>query len=207
MKIKKITMLLVVTTMIISTLAGCGTKDNTNTANNNETQVTEETNTDATDSVTETTEEGDGTVQDEVTEVEESTETSNTDDTVTNKLYAKFEAEVDTATDLEELANSLLADECFKEVATGTMVVEPGFLSGFEAEITGFNNGVMFSPMIGTIPFVGYLFETDDTDALVNQLTENYQLNWNICTTADEMLVKTHGNYVFFVMSPYSFGE
>ena len=61
--------------------------------------------------------------------------------------------------------------------------------------------------MIGTIPFVGYVFETDDTELLMSELEANALLNWNICTTADEMLVKAHDNYVFFVMSPYTFGE
>ena len=45
----------------------------------------------------------------------------------------------------------------------GTMPVEPGLLTGFgNTEITGFKEGVMFAPMIGTIPFVGYVFVLED---------------------------------------------
>ena len=38
-------------------------------------------------------------------------------------------------------------------------------------------------------------------------LEENAQLNWNICTEADEMKTTIVDNYVFFVMSPTSFEE
>ena len=44
-------------------------------------------------------------------------------------------------------------------------------------------------------------------DDLVKTLEEKHQLNWNICTTADEMKVYSEGNYVFFVMSPTSFSD
>ena len=132
-------------------------------------------------------------------------ETEVVEDTVALKLYSAFEASVESATDLEELANVLATNEVFSEVSMTTMVIEPGFLNGFEAEITGFNNCVMVAPMIGTIPFVCYVFETDAPEALVGELEETHQLNWNICTAADEMLVKQHDNFVFFVMSPYNF--
>lgn len=54
--------------------------------------------------------------------------------------------------------------------------VEPGLLMGFgNDEITGFAEGVMFAPVIGTIPFVGYLFRLDagtDGDAFVQTLKD-----------------------------------
>ena len=85
--------------------------------------------------------------------------------------------------------------------------VEEGYLAGFEVEIKGFQKGEMFGPMIGTIPFVGYIFETDTPDELVATSEKEHKLNWNICTSADKMFVKKKGNHVFFVMTPDSFGN
>ena len=68
----------------------------------------------------------------------------------------------------------------------------------------------MFSPMIGTIPFVGYVFvleEGADVDAFMTTLKDNGDLRWNICTEAEEMVVDHVENRVFFVMSPKSFEE
>ena len=76
---------------------------------------------------------------------------------------------------------------------------------GFEAEIKGFQKGEMFGPMIGTIPFVGYIFETDTPDELVATLEKEHKLNWNICTSADEMMTGHVDKKVFFVMCPKYF--
>ena len=96
-------------------------------------------------------------------------------------------------------------------VDLATMPVEPGFLTGFDnAEITGFKEGVMFAPMIGTIPLVGYVFELEDgadVDGFVQTLEDNANLRWNICTEAEEMIVEAEGSTVFFLMSPKSFEE
>lgn len=80
------------------------------------------------------------------------------------------------------------------------MDVEPGFLNGFDHEIKEFQSGVMFSPMIGSIPFVGYVFEADNPEAFEAALKENANLKWNVCTEADEMVSAVQGNYVFFIM-------
>lgn len=89
--------------------------------------------------------------------------------------------------------------------------VEPGYLAGFDnAEITGFERGVMFAPMMSTVPFVGYVFELAedaDVDAFKQTLEENANLRWNVCTEAEEMVVESEGNKVFFLMAPMSFEE
>ena len=89
--------------------------------------------------------------------------------------------------------------------------VEPGLLMGFgNDEITGFAEGVMFAPVIGTIPFVGYLFRLDagtDGDAFVQTLKDQANPRWNICTEADETVVRREGDVVFFVMCPQSMDE
>ena len=83
--------------------------------------------------------------------------------------------------------------------------------TGFDnAEITGFKEGVMFAPMMGTIPFVGYVFVLEDgVDAteFVNILGDNANLRWNICTEAEEMIIEGEENTVLFLMSPKSFEE
>lgn len=208
MKIRKTLVLMLATSLVLS-LTACGGKETEVEAPVKE-EVTTETVEETTEAVEsteiESTESGE-----ESTEAVESTEETEVNDTptdtVASKLYELFETEIATTDDINEVANKLIEAEYFKEVSMTTMEVEPGWLNGFENEIKTFNNGVMFAPMIGTIPFVGYIFETDDTELLMSELEANALLNWNICTTADEMLVKAHDNYVFFVMSPYTFGE
>ena len=80
------------------------------------------------------------------------------------------------------------------------MEVSEGYLNGFDEDITGFQKGVMFSPVIGTIPFVGYVFETDDADALLSLLKEKANPAWNICTEADETVSTSKEKLVFFLM-------
>lgn len=208
MKIRK-TLVLILATSLVLSLTACGGKKTEVEAPVKE-EVTTETVEETTE-VVESTEIESTESSEESTEAVESTEETEVKDTptdtVASKLYELFETEIATTDDINEVANKLIEAEYFKEVSMTTMEVEPGFLNGFEAEITAFNKCTMFAPMIGTIPFVGYIFEADDAELLVTELSENATLNWNICTTADEMLVETHDNYVFFVMSPYSFGE
>lgn len=208
MKIRKALVLMLATSLVLS-LTACGGKKNEVESPVKE-EVTTETVEETTEAV-ESTEIESTESSEESTEVVESTEETEVSDTptdtVASKLYELFETEIATTDDINEVANKLIEAEYFKEVSMTTMEVEPGWLNGFENEIKTFNNGVMFAPMIGTIPFVGYIFETDDTELLMSELEANASLNWNICTTADEMLVKAHDNYVFFVMSPYTFGE
>ncbi len=88
--------------------------------------------------------------------------------------------------------------------------MEAGYLAGFDADITGFKACTAFMPMIGTIPFVSYVFELAedaDADAFVTTLKDNANLRWNICTAAEEMLVEKVDSFVFFVMAPLSFEQ
>ena len=110
----------------------------------------------------------------------------------------------------QEVVDRLIQNEILPFEAV-TMPVEPGLLTGFDnTEITGFKEGVMFAPMMGTIPFVGYVFvledETDVTE-FVNILGDNANLRWNICTEAEEMIVEGEENTVLFLMCPKSFEE
>lgn len=108
------------------------------------------------------------------------------------------------------IANTLVSNPVIKFMG-GAMEVEEGYLTGFDnTEIKGFKSGAMFAPMIGTIPFVGYVFELEnagDTLAFINTLKSSANLRWNICTAAEEMVAISSGNKVFFVMSPVAFEE
>lgn len=133
-----------------------------------------------------------------------STESANT---VAEKVQLQFVEAISSETNIENVANQIITNPVFEDISMGVIPVEEGFLNGFNGEITGFDSGVMFAPMIGTIPFVGYIFETNDSTTLTNNLEANAMLNWNICTQADQMLIKTVDNYVLFVMAPNSFDE
>lgn len=110
----------------------------------------------------------------------------------------------------QEIAERIIGNEIIPFMG-GANPIEPGFLSGFDnVEITDFKEGCMFGPMMGTIPFVGYIFVLEDgadVDAFVSTLKDNANLRWNICTEAEELTVESEGNTVFFLMSPKEFEE
>lgn len=116
-------------------------------------------------------------------------------------------AKADPALSAMDMVTSLMGTPAlsFGPVA---VEVEPGLLTGFgNTEITGFEQGVMFAPMIGSIPFVGYVFrlaEDADTHAFADLLDENADPRWNICTEAEQTVIAISGQLVFFVMCPMS---
>ncbi|MBQ6824700.1 MAG: hypothetical protein IJP27_08605 [Clostridia bacterium] len=131
----------------------------------------------------------------------------NTETTVGSTLLADFNTKTGTA---QEIADALLQNEIIQFMGA-TMPVEEGLLNGFgETEIKGFKEGVMFAPMIGTIPFVGYIFTLEDgadVNAFKTTLKDNANLRWNICTEAEELIVESKDNTVFFLMCPKSFEQ
>ncbi len=116
-------------------------------------------------------------------------------------------AEADASLSAEEMANAIISNPVI-QFGPATMPVEPGFLMGFDnAEITGFSEGVMFAPMIGSIPFVGYVFILEngaDVQAFLDTLNANANPRWNICVEAEETVSASVGSMVFFVMCPSS---
>ncbi len=209
---KKLLVSLLIAGMTLS-LVACGSKkeDNNTSTETNTTQTVEsqspETNAvESEESLPETT------------DTTETNETQNgqadVSDTIGNALMEQFLSELEETPDLtaHELAidlisNPILGDE-FNAV---TMEVQPGLLNGFDnAEITGFSEGEMFAPMIGSIPFVGYVFTLDadtDVDAFVENLRANANPRWNICTEADETVIEQSSGKVFFLMCPMSLDE
>ena len=108
----------------------------------------------------------------------------------------------------DAIGNALCENPMF-EMAMDAEAVEPGLLTGFgNTEIKGFKEGTIFSPIIGSIPFVGYIFRVDDqtnVSDFIKELKENANLRWNICTEADQMLVTAVDQTILFVM--YSTSE
>ncbi len=129
-------------------------------------------------------------------------------ETVGEHLLAAFHENPDGSA--QEIADRLIAHEIIP-FDGATMPVEPGLLMGFNnADIIGFEEGVMFAPMVGTIPFLGYVFvmeEGEDVDAFVEELKNSADLRWNICTEAEELTVEAVGDTVFFLMSPMEFED
>lgn len=126
-------------------------------------------------------------------------------DTMGGKLLSEFYDIVDFGeTDPLAIAEKLLQSEVI-EFEGMAMEMEPGYLMGFSQEIQGFEKAAVFSPMIGSIPFVGYVFalaDSSETDAFCAMLKENADMRWNICTEAEELVCEGFGDIVFFVMCP-----
>ncbi|MBO5897384.1 MAG: hypothetical protein J6R04_00060 [Clostridia bacterium] len=109
---------------------------------------------------------------------------------------------------MPELANTIICHEIIPFMG-GAMEVQPGLLSGFDNyEVTGFTSGAMFGPMMGSIPFVGYVFQLEEGTDVVNYLEDlkaNCNPAWNVCVEADQVAAGAYGNTVFFLMCPASF--
>ena len=123
--------------------------------------------------------------------------------TTGTKLLADFKTAIKSDKDLHSVAEKLsssdyLSFDCVVEDFT------EGYLPGFDSDISGFKKASGFMPMIGTIPFVAYIFEVDEPDSFMKLLDKEKNTAWNICTQADEVVMGSEGNYVFFVMCPDS---
>lgn len=143
--------------------------------------------------------------------VEETSEAAVSGETVAQALVAEFKALAATETDAQAIADKLAASAAVAAISPAAMELEleENYLSGFDNyEVNGFEKVIMVAPMMGTIPFVSYVFELaegTDAAAFVQGLEDNANLRWNICTMADEMASAAEGNLVFFVMAPAAF--
>ena len=121
-------------------------------------------------------------------------------------VTAKTEKPETTA---EEMANLLVTNEAIQFMG-GAIPLEANqeFFTGFgEYKITGYESGAVYMPMIGSIAFVGYVFELPagaDVEAFMKNLNDNADPRWNICVTADQTVVGAYENTVFFLMCPNS---
>lgn len=113
-------------------------------------------------------------------------------------------------TSAESIANHICGIEGFP-LELSAVPVEPGYLAGLD-EFTQFNDGAAFAPMIGSIPFMGYVFMLDaDVSAgdVVDAIKAQANLAWNVCTEADVLLTSTYQdaerNAVLVIMAPETY--
>ena len=188
----------VLTTALVASMVACGSKNNVTT----ETSETPAASTETVETPAVSTE----TV---------TTETVVTDggltagDTLGQTLLTVFKDQLaaNPEATAQELADAVITNEAILFMG-GSMPMEQGLLSGFgNTEIKGFEEAVAFMPMMGSIPFVGYIFDMPadaDLEAFMTTLKENADMRWQICVEAEEMVVETVGDKVFFLMCPKS---
>ncbi|MBQ2890137.1 MAG: hypothetical protein IJE44_00650 [Clostridia bacterium] len=126
--------------------------------------------------------------------------------TLGTALLADFKAAAKAGKSTEEIVNVLCQNSKIEFSAVTNPVAVGDYLPGFDGEeIKGFKSGVAFMPMIGSIPFVGYVFELEnagDTASFIQTLKSQANLRWLVCAEAEEMVYGAEGNKVFFVMCP-----
>lgn len=203
---KKLMVLMLIGTMALN-LVACGSDKNDN--GNTDTTISETQNTEQQNTAQENTDTGSDKVEENVSENNSNTNESETMGTTLQRAFLE-QMEANPEATAQDVADGLLANEVIKFSGV-SMPVESGLLTGFDnAEITGFSEGVMFAPMIGSIPFVGYIFVLEDgadVEGFVTTLKDNANPRWNICTEAEETIVDYAGNTVFFVMCPKQMEE
>lgn len=211
---KRIALALVIGMVWIMT--GCGNTQQSQPEADTQTGISESTEEAGNADSTENTDDESGVIDTDPAEGdtggENGAEQADTSDGTTGEiLLADFKTRISENADLtpQELADGILTNSII-EFSTATSVAEGNTLSGFSADIKGYEDGVMFGPMIGSIPFIGYIFtvpEDGDVDAFVETLQTNADPRWNICVEADETVVEAVGNTVFFLMCPRSLEE
>jgi hypothetical protein len=132
--------------------------------------------------------------------------------TLGQTMAQSFQTQAALAPDLalEDLVQSV-TDDAQLPFEIMTLPVEEGLLTGFgNTVISGFQEAVVFGPVVSTVPFVGYVFrlaEDTDGDTFASALKDAADPSWNVCTTADETVVEQAGDLVFFLMCPSSLEE
>lgn len=132
------------------------------------------------------------------------------DNTMGANIWNFFKTTLEATPDKtpEELATILIENTEIIPYMCGAMSVQPGLLTGFDNyKVTGFKKGAVFMPNIGTIPFVGYVFQLADNteaEAFLKKLSDNCNLRWNICSEAEQVVAGAYGNMALFVMCPKS---
>lgn len=140
-------------------------------------------------------------------EVKEDTNQKEEKKSVAGVLTQQFKDEIKSENDIQKVATSIAKNKVLPIEVDVSVLGKEDYISGFQTEIKGFDQAVVIRPMIGSIPFIAYIFEIEDADGFSKKLKSNADLRWNICTEADDMEVAVVDHYVFFVMSPKSFDQ
>ena len=134
-------------------------------------------------------------------------EPKNNDNTVAVNLVQEFKKEINETKNIKKVAKKLAESDANMPALEVADMTKADYLMGFKEQITGYKKAYVIAPTISTIPFIAYIFESDNPTELANTLKEQANLRWNICTEADEMQIAVVDNYVFFVMSPNNFDD
>lgn len=138
-------------------------------------------------------------------EVKENEKQKVEETTIAGALAKQFKDEIKNEKDIEKVASSIAKNEKLGIQVDVSVLGNDDYISGFQSEIKGFDKVVAIRPMIGSIPFVAYIFEVENAEQFAKELKSNADLRWNICTEADDMEAVVVDHYVFFVMSPRNF--
>ncbi len=135
------------------------------------------------------------------------------ENTIGAKQWAEFQQAVTqnqnaTPQEIAAILAESMADQFFGEATQLEKNAE--FFTGFDNyRITGYRDGAVYMPMIGSIAFVGYVFELEegaDPAAFIKGLTDNCNPRWNVCVAAEQTVAGAIGNRVFFLMCPKQMG-
>lgn len=131
------------------------------------------------------------------------------EDTLGATQWAAFQQAITVNQDAtaEELASTLAESTAELFFGTASPVEKDAeYFAGFDNyRITGYKAAAVYMPMIGSIPFVGYVFELEDgvdPATFLKNLTDNCNPKWNICVEADQTVAGAIGNRAFFLMCP-----
>ncbi len=138
--------------------------------------------------------------KDEVKQKEEDT-------SVASILTNQFKEEMKKDTDSLEVAKKISENESIAIAVDVMELKNRDYVNGFDKEIKGYKKAYAIKPIIGSIPFIAYIFEVDNAKEFEKDLNDNANLRWNICTQADNKASAVVDNYVFFVMAPENFEE
>lgn len=138
---------------------------------------------------------------------EEKQEEKQEEKTVAITLGKQFESEIKKENDIEKVAKKIAENDILEISVDVSQIKKGDYISGFQKEINDYKNAYVIRPMIGTIPFIAYIFEVENADDFAEDLKSNADLRWNICTEADEMHTVVSKDYVFFIMSPKNFEQ
>lgn len=181
----KKTLLAIIFALLVISLASCGTKKDDGSVTDDAINTDTDVIVPDTDASTET---------DAETDSEELLS-----DSVVNAFFEKAKDGM-TA---EEIANEMVKDGETEGYVVDVMGDDSYFMGFGNAEITGYAEAARFSPMIGTIPFMAYIFILDegaDSAAFIQMLLDNCNPRWNICTEADTIKAEQSGNVILFLM-------
>lgn len=190
---------------MIFAMAGCGAKDGdeTTTASVESTEATDTTVGDGIENMPGYDPNWDAGFEDE--------ETENTKPegqaTIAEAMTEAFKAAASEGKDINAIAEAVAAVDELKDVAltTADWPIEGNYFDGFSQDVTGYTKAVTIRPMIGSIPLVAYVIETEDAQAFIQANEPNLNTRWLICVAADEALMTEAGGYVFAVLAPYTF--